>query len=1397
MISRRANLDLMKNGRGNFCMQELTFLRKIQAFLSTLLAIIFSLGGGNQSLGQTNASSFVPVAAEALSNSSIRCFYKDSKGYMWIGTEDALIRYDGNKAYRYVHDPNDKTSVAHNTVNIITEGKDRKLWIGTAQGLCIYDRELDHFINVDSIKANRNYLNNRYITDLEFDNHGRLWIGTHEGGINIYDPAKKEFSYIADPPQGGVLPSSNFINQLVSIGDTIWCASKGGLLLYDTQTKGRLALKSLSRFSDAQISSIVQDKSGGLLIATVLGKVTKLVPDNGGYSFQELLSGSELGESANRILTMCLDNRNNILIGGENSGFNLLEGKNRKLHRFPADEGNAKRLPTNAVQSIYADDLGLIWIGTLNNGVFMLDNNRKKFETSELSMETPPFENKDVRSFAEDREGNIWVASYGVGLGRINAATNDLQRVEEINDKISNKNITSLLCDRNGDLWVGTAGKGVYRLNPKTYRLENYSVVSEGFGNDQVFCLYEDKKGILWAGTWGSGLFFFDPTTNKFAGCTEYDQANHIPNTAYISDMLEDSEGTFWVGTLYGLYELNRRTNTSFNYRVHLPEERNGSITGTQIQAIVEDRNSDLWIGTPESLNLKTKGDSEFTAYAMSSGTLVNTVRSLLVDRHGNVWIAGNNGLSKFNPGSKTFTNYTRDDGLKSNNFHRKAALASSTGKFFFGGINGFDSFFPDGVSTTSSRATVVFSDLKISNQSVKPGVPGSPLNKHIALTSAIDLSYDQRSFVIDFIALDYRRSSSYSYCYKLEGFDEEWNCAGNSHSATYTNIDPGDYVFLVKTANRDGVWTETPLKLDITIQQVFWKTWWAYCLYTAVLIALIFLIIRIRIERLKLKNEIRFEKLTREHEHTLMESKTNFFTNVAHEFRTPLSLILIPLESLMGTSEVPSLLRERIYTAYKNASRMRRLVNELLDFNKLESGNLKLNVQHGELIQFIKETSSAFNEMALQRGIVFSVTSDTPAITGWFDRDKLERIIFNVLSNAFKFTSEAGEIKLKISGTHSIISNGALTRCIQLVIEDNGIGISQEELPRIFEKFYQAKSSSKISGAGTGIGLSLTKALVELHQGSITAESIPNEATIFSILLPVDGHAYQIDETLDIPPGVVQTTLTEFDFVSPATSEPADNDDATEKHRILVVEDNVELRQYLVSELRREFSVVEARDGEEGLAIALEKNPDLIISDIMMPLKDGIELCDAIKSDLNTSHIPFILLTARATIEEQINGIKTGADLYVSKPFNIRYLIAHVHQIINSRQKLYARFSQDVYLMPGKATTNALDQEFLQKALDYIVANLQDPQLSVDSVAALFNLSRMQAYRKIKALTGKSVVEFIKMVRMKQAIKLMDSHRLTLSEIAFEVGFNSASYFTRCFKEEYGKTPSEYLEQT
>lgn len=1369
--------------------------RLVHVHLRSTFFIYIILLVNSPVFSQQFSSPLIPVVPELLSGSQVRCIHKDSKGYMWFGTANGLIRYDGVNAYRYMHNPGDRNTLAHNTVNTIIENKDQVLLIGTGQGVCLYDRVLDNFVNLDSIEGNRNYLTSRYITSVTIDEQGHYWIGTHEGGINVYDPEKKEFSYIIEPANKGIMPSTNFINVLHHHEGVIWCGSKGGLLLYSTATKKRLPLNSLSYFSDKQVTDIVLDQKNKLWLATLNGEIAQIITQNGQVKYRKILSGEEFAGSSNRVLAIDFDLHGNLLVGGEEAGFNYVDTKTWKVTRWADREDPSDRLPVNSVQSMFVDNDGIIWIGTLNNGVFLFDNRKKKFETSMEEKEHSIFSDKEARSFVEDEYGNILIAYYGVGIGKVDTRTNTWHNLSDINQKIVNKNLSSIIYDRHGEIWVGTLGKGVYRINLKKRSVVNYSIKSEGFGNDQVFCLYESGNGSIWAGTWGSGLFYFDTEKEIFVNSTEYNKTNHIPNTAYVTAMMEDSDGRFWVGTLYGLYELNKIKDYSFAYTLHVPDSTPGSISGALIQAIREDKNKNLWVATEDNgLNLKEKGAKTFKFYHTENGLRSNTIRSLLIDEHGNIWMGSNKGLSKLIVSTNTIINYGIEDGLKSNNFYTNASLISSEGKFFFGNNYGFTSFFPDDIQVTSIRPTVYFSDLKINNQSVRPGVPESPLAKHISLTSEIELAYDQRSFAIDFVALDYNHSSDYNYCYKLQGFDKEWNCIGSNHTASYTNIDPGNYVFMVKAANQDGVWTEAPIEIEINIQQVFWKTWWAFVIYFAILVGIVYAIIKIRIERLKIKNQLLLERLAREQEHALSESKTQFFTNISHEFRTPLSLVMMPLESLITTDNLPAEFNDKIATAYKNAGRMMRLVNELMDFAKLENGNLQLKVIHGELVSFIMETCGAFNEVAKKRKISFTVSSSIESLTGWFDRDKLERIIFNVLSNAFKFTAEGGTVNLQLNVKYTPIARVNQCRCLELIIVDNGMGISADEIPHIFEKFYQAKSAAKISIPGAGIGLSLTKALVELHQGKIIVESVPDQATVFNILLPIDAAAFQID---NIPQDLIgEATDIHMEKYTLQQASDIDNEDSSGKPEILVAEDNDELREYLVAELRKEFSVLEVKDGNEGLLIARQKNPSLIISDVMMPVMDGIEFCKAIKSDLETCHIPFILLTAKSTIQDQILGIGTGADVYITKPFNVQYLITHVFQVIESRQKLYTRFSQDVYLMPGMLTSNTLDEEFLQKTIDFITNNLQDPQLGVDVIASFFNLSRMQIYRKIKGLTGKSVVEFIRTVRMKQAIKLMDTQKYTLSEIAYEVGFSSSSYFTKCFKDEYGKTPSEFLQQ-
>jgi ligand-binding sensor domain-containing protein/signal transduction histidine kinase/DNA-binding response OmpR family regulator len=1379
----------------NMC--SISTINKVGCWFALLLSYVYLLPSVH---AQVQNTTFVPVAPEKLSSTFVRCIYKDSRGYMWFGTGTGLVRYDGTTIYRYEHTPENKNTITDNRINAIIEDASNNLWIGTGQGLVIYNAEKDNFSNVNEIAGNTNRLSNQYITALCYDRMGRIWIGTLGHGLNVYDPKTFTFAYLTDNnTTHNKFLSANYITSLFRFEDTVWAGTKGGLKVYDTRDMSRspLPMDMDKSVTSKEITQVTRDATGNMWLATVDREIIKLTREGKYYHVHKtILRPNVLAEAEGNILTLSIDAKGNVWIGGENAGLNYLDVKTDQIIRYEAWDGYPGKLPTKSVRSVYVDNTGITWIGTYNRGAFLVDNRAKKFESYQRTIfTTTGTAGNNVKDVAEDKDGIIWIASDG-GLAKLDSIRNELQYPEEINNKLGTRYLSALLFDTKGNLWMGTWGKGVYKLNLKSHEMTNYKLESNGFGDNKVFCLYEDSRQNIWVGSVGSGLFCFDQQSSNFVPLNEEKKADYVKKSSYVSSILEDADSSLWIGTLFGLYRLSLNHEHVYDVTLYSKSDQPGSVSSYDIQTIYSDPKGNFWFGSGDNgIAVLPDRSSAFKKIQKKNGLASNTIRGILTDATGKMWISSNMGLSRYDPITNSFRNYTREDGLASNEFNAGACLQARDGKLYFGSDKGLVAFYPDSIRNNPIKPVVYFTDLKLNNQSVQTGMEGSPLKKHISLTGDIQLPYSQRSFAIDFVAINYGQSSRNQYCYKLEGFDDNWNCVGSSTSAVYTNIDPGNYVFLVKASNSDGVSSEVPAQLDITIRQAPWKSWWAFMLYAFLPTSFIFFLVRIRIERIKIKNQLEFERLAREKEHALSESKTQFFTNISHEFRTPLSLITMPLENLIAMNELPSTVKERLSTIRVSADKMNRLVNELMDFNKLENAKLKLCVQQGEMVQFINDITSVFHDLAAKRNMHYGIHSMVRSLQGWFDHDKLEKILVNVLSNAFKFTADNGQINVIISARDIIGKDPGKIRCLELVIVDNGIGISAEELPFIFDKFYQAKSSALIANPGTGIGLSLTKGLVELHHGSIHVESTPDRETKFVILLPIDRQAYSDDDICETPGYIVapDTTL----HVNPNNSSVniSTVDEDHDKPQILIVEDNDELRKYISIELRPLFTVLEAKNGKEGLEMAFESTPDLIISDILMPIKSGIELCQDIKSNLKTSHIPFILLTAKTTVDDQVTGIATGADVYITKPFSIRVLMTHVNQIIDSRQKLYSRFSQDVYLLPSKVATNEIDQAFLQKAIDHIIENIQDSQLGVDSIATLFNLSRMQVYRKIKALTGKSIVEFIRMVRIKQALKLMDTHKYTLSEIAYQSGFNSSSYFTRVFKETYGKTPSEYLE--
>ncbi len=1347
---------------------------------------------------------------------AVRCIFKDHKGYMWFGTGDGLVRFDGINLFLYQYDPASASSLSNNSVNAMVEDESDNLWIATSEGLNCYNREKDNFIRITNPDPELYPVYFNYINSICSVDDSLLWLGTFTGiySYNIKNSRIENYTYSADDPQS--ISMDHITCFAVDRENNIWIGTQNGLNLYQgergvfrrffTEPGNNQSL------SNNNISSLTVDHDGNVWAGTQGGGVNKIIVENGKYRFQyysTTTAGSYL--SNNYILSLQADKKGNMWIGTDNGGLNRLNIKSGRVDIFKMVEGEEYSLNSNSIWALYVDNENRIWIGSYNKGINVIDEHFRKFELFQKNLfNKNSLTDNDVTGFAEDSKGYVWIATDGGGICRFDPETRQIVQTiynSEDNNILANNAVQAILCDSDDNIWIGTWAGGVDKLNSKGIRIRNYKLeVAPGIGNNYVIELYIDSKGTLWAGTSGNGLFRYDKFSDKFLPVSSTNQSVILNSSSYIVAILEDSFGTLWIGTVYGLGIVKRTDDQSYECTDILSNAEPGSLSGNAVSLLFEDSKKRLWLGTSDQgLNLLNRKDLTFRVFNKNNGLPSNSIRGILEDDKGQFWISTNKGITRFSYDSLVFTNYSREDGLNSNEFYVMSCLRTRNGEFYFGGENGFNVFTPGNIRSNTFIPPVYLTDLKINNRSMPIGAKNSPLKKHISETTEITLNYKQSSFSIDFVALNYTHPSGNQFCYKLEGFENEWTCIGNQRSAIYTNIMPGKYIFLVKGSNNDGIWNNTPTRLIITIKQPYWKTWVAKIIYAIILMLIGLIYIRIRNERITIQARLKVEQLAREKEHEMNESNIRFFTNVSHEFRTPLSLIIAPLENLIASTQ--SRIKDQLTVIYRNAERLLHLTNNLMDMRKLEEGMTRLKVQQSDLLKFISETSTYFSEDSRRRAISYSIESEETAIEGWFDFDKLETILLNLLSNAFKYTEDNGRIRLVVK----VLKNSGLKeeytgfrtndqykgRYVEVSVIDNGKGIPEADLPHVFEKFYRAGKSGTKKNSGTGIGLALTKGLIEVNHGGIWAKSEPGIETSFVFILPIDREAFNEDELVLEPSDVITHDIVNYPVEQSAhdsTQDSAQSESGTEKSEILLVEDNDELRTFIANELAREYVIKEAGDGKEGIDIALSDVPDLIVSDILMPECSGIELCQVVKSDVRTSHIPVILLTAKTSVNEQIEGIKTGADAYITKPFNIQYLLAQVNQMIQSRKKLYAHFSQDVYIMPNKMADSEIDQKFLQKTIDYIIRNIADNTLNVDELADHLGLSRSNVYRKIKALTGKTIIEFIRMVRLKQAIKLMETKKYSLAEIAYLTGFTSPSYFTKSFKDQYGKPPSEFM---
>jgi signal transduction histidine kinase/DNA-binding response OmpR family regulator len=1049
-----------------------------------------------------------------------------------------------------------------------------------------------------------------------------------------------------------------------------------------------------------------------------------------------------------------------------------------------------------------------------------------------------------------DERNVLWVGTAGGGLNVISKNTGNYSYYKYSAfdaSTISSDFITSIIRDKHSNLWVGTWGNGINRLieSGGKKKFERFNMQSSSIRSNLISSIWEDPRGFLVIGTF-DGIDLFYPQKNEFVAFARHTKRRNITEVGCI---LQDTKGDYWFGSRNGLFYIKGNrieddlTDIDIRHFVNIPGDEN-SIPGNYVISLCEDNQGNIWVGTYGNgicrISQTVSGNKKFDNFTERDGLCNNVVYSMVKDEKGFIWLSTDNGLSRFNPADSVFRNFYVTDGLQSNQFYWSAANKNKEGWLFFGGTEGLNYFNPDSIRDYDYKPHVILTDLKIFNQSVPTGIwkgKKTILEKSITETSDIKLSYHENVFSLEFSALDYDQPEKILYRYKMEGVDNGWvEVSSNRRFANYTNLKGGEYRFYVQSSNSSGLWIEKPTELKITITPPFWETYWFRILCVVVVLLSFAGYYQYHTHQLKARKR-ELEKMVHERtakieeqnirlEHQNLEIsqqrdklielnkrvqlvnqlKLRFFTNISHEFRTPLTLIMGVMEKFSETLKGDNETYQLVNLANRNARRLLHLINQLMEFRKIETGKLQLKVSKGDLSEFMNSILSSFNQLAREKKISYRIIRHPMAAETWFDHEKLENIIYNLVSNAFKYTPENGAITIDFSVLASEIPGDHTDekkeiKQLQISVTDTGVGIPKDQIQNIFRRFYRVNNNATLKARGSGIGLSLTRELIKAHHGSILVESTVGKGSTFTVQLPCDKSFYGMDEMGADVQFIPEATKLRTDYLveevraeEKAVSKPAPGK-TSEKPLLLIVEDNQDLRNFISINLRNKYQILEAQNGVQGYEMAKRFSPQLIISDIMMPEMDGLELCTRIKENILTSHIPVLLLTARTTVENWIEGLERGADDYIPKPFNLSILEAKIFSTIENRQRIRKLFLSKMNAEPKELVSTSLDEQFLKKAFDVVENHYTNSEFGVETFVQKMAVSRSLLHKKLSAIVDQSAGDFITHIRLKKSTELLKARTFNISEIAYQVGFNDPKYFSRIFRRVYGLTPTEYSE--
>ena len=1336
---------------------------------------------------------------QGLSNNYVVSITQDKQGFLWFATEEGLNKFDGTRFITYYKNdlPHNNQGITGNELNrVYADSKRPIIWIATQRdGLNAYNYDEQTFTAYQHNPENPHSLITNDVTDISpsTQNDDGLWVSTYYRGIEYLNINNGQFTHYNRSTVPS-LPSNQTWTVLDGGDNNLYIGHVGsGFSIFSLKDK------SVKNFQNEtgnptslpgnDVFCIIKDANGNIWLGTNNGLALYNAANDNFITFRNN-KNDKYATLCSRILSIRQLKDNRLWIASELNGIAILNLKQgmflspEELSIEYIQEGDDSLSLSNAsARCIFQDSFDNIWIGTWGGGINFISSKPPLFTTlsySPIPNNENSLNNKVASSLCMDRQGRIWIGTDGGGINVFEGEKRIAIYKKESGDIPSNFILASLQ-DSKGNLWFGSYQGGISYYDSRNKRFRSISLM--GQSNLDVRTIYEDAQHNIWVG-YSGGIVVLNPLTMKII--QHYNTDNSELHSDFIRSIAQDEKGRFWIGTFgdgLGIYTPNLQKIKTFT-------QRDGFCSNT-INQIIQDKQKRMWIGTGEGLVCFLSTDElNYKTYQRKDGLINTNICAITEDKKGNIWFSNNKGISCYVTNKGCFYNYDHSDDVPAGSFSSSCVTQSKNGQIYFGSINGVCCFNPDITMNEQPAPAAVVTEMKILGR--LSNLENNDMIINLSKGQNVELSHAQNSFGLTFNVQNYSLVNQVEYVYMLKGLENSWYTVNENNSVTFRNIPPGKYEFLIKARIHNQKWPEEATSLTIRINPPLWLTWWAKLIYILVSISITYLILHAYKKKLDLESLYTLEKKNHEQEQELNQERLRFYTNITHELRTPLTLILGPLEDMQKEASLPAKQAQKLSVIHQSALRLLNLINQILEFRKTETQNKKLCVSKGNIAPLIYEIGLKYKELNQNTKIDFRIQIEKEEMFLFFDKEIITIVLDNLISNAIKYT-EQGCVTLSL---HQTMRNEVAYT--EIKVSDTGYGISAEALPHIFDRYYQ--ESGKHQASGTGIGLALVKNLVTLHEGEIRAESIQNEGSTFYISLLTDNiypNALHADSTEPVQEEMNQNT--ELEYSQEATLD-------TSKPILLIVEDNEEIQKYIVESFTDSFEVITANNGEEGKQQALSRIPDIVVSDIMMPVMDGITLCKQLKDDVRTSHIPIILLTAKDSLQDKEEGYEVGADSYLTKPFSASLLRSRINNLLDSRKKLVAQFQAQS--TPGSQidlsekriviaeALSKLDNEFIEKITLLIEENLSSEKIDINYLSDKMCMSGSTLYRKMKALTGLSTNEYIRKVKMENAERLLLEGKFNISEIAYKVGMNSTGYFRQCFKEEFGLSPSDYLKQ-